>query len=206
MKILLADDHDLVADAIVALLKSNDEELEIDAVRDLPMVFNNLRQSQDYDIIILDLRMPGMNGLTGAKKLMSAYPDIPVMILSGNLTYNDVQLSLDLGVKGLLTKNMTGAALVGAIRLVAAGDMYVPPSLMVQRRNIDNQEGGMRQLTGREIDVLSQLRHGSSNKEIANTLSIQESTVKLHLRSICEKFNAKNRTDIVIKAIDHGLA
>lgn len=204
MRVLLADDHDLVRDALGALLLKDEPALDLVTARDLASALKAVGQNKSFDIIILDLRMPGMNGLKGAAQMMKAAGQTPVIIMSGNAQYNDVQAALRCGVRGFVPKTLAGKSLINAVRLVVSGEIYVPMEFMLQRGDNDNeQEGG---LTVRETDVLYELRKGLSNKEIARELKIAETTVKLHLRSISEKLNARNRTDIVIRAIDTGLA
>lgn len=202
MDILLADDHDLVRDAISALLKSAGDDIEIMAVKDLNEALAAQR-NKFFDVIILDLRMPGMNGLVGAQKMMDAAKDTPVMIMSGQANASDVRAAHKIGLKGFLPKTLAGKSLISAIRLVAGGETYFPAHYINEKNQ--NTVGDIA-LTPRETDVLSQLRQGNSNKEISRALDIAESTVKLHIRSLSEKLSARNRTDIVIKAIDTGLA
>lgn len=204
MDILLADDHDLVRDAIGALLQNDDASIRVETVENLPKVLEKLRQGQTYDVIILDLKMPGMNGLSGIGKVQSLCKDIPIIIMSGNASKQDVHTALELGARGFVPKTLAGKSLVSAVKLVASGESYVPTDVLTgnQTANVDGLRSA---LTKREMEVLSQLRRGHSNKEIARLLDISEATVKLHVRSLSDKFEAKNRTDIVIQAIDAGI-
>ncbi|MEL6686506.1 MAG: response regulator transcription factor [Pseudomonadota bacterium] len=204
MNILLADDHDLVRDAISALLKNDDASIEVDTVENLPRVLEKLRQGERYDVIILDLKMPGMNGLAGIGKVQSLSKNVPIIIMSGNASKQDVHTALELGARGFVPKTLAGRSLVSAVKLVASGETYVPTDVLTGNRG-ETVEGLRAALTKREMEVLSQLRRGHSNKEIARLLEISEATVKLHVRSLSDKFEAKNRTDIVIQAIDAGI-
>lgn len=204
MKILLADDHDLVRDALVGLLRKDDSEIDITAVSDLDKALDVCRQGGAFDVIILDLRMPGMNGLSGIRKMHAQMPGTPVVLMSGNASSTDVHSAIELGVKGFVPKTLSGKSLINALRLVAAGETYVPAEFLSNRGGASSTAVGP-SLTVRELQVLSELRSGNSNKEISRTLDIAETTVKLHLRSLSEKLNARNRTDIVIRAIDLGI-
>lgn len=204
MRILLADDHDLVRDAIGSLLTSQDENIELHVAEDLNSAIAQTRSYSPFDVIILDLRMPGMNGLLGARKMMETVKDAPVIIMSGQAGTSDVRTAHKIGVKGFVPKTLAGKSLINAIRLVASGETYFPVEL-ISGVNSENQSGGIK-LTNREAEVLAQLRQGNSNKEISRALDIAETTVKLHVRSLSDKLTARNRTDIVIKAIDAGLA
>lgn len=202
MQILLADDHDLVRDAIGSLLKNSDDDVAMTVAKDLPEALAFVR-STEFDVIILDLRMPGMNGLVGAQKMMDVTKETPVIIMSGQASANDVRAAHKIGIKGFVPKTLAGKSLISAVRLVASGETYFPARFMSDKTS---EAAGDTALTRREKEVLSQLRQGNSNKEIARALDIAETTVKLHIRSLSEKFSARNRTDIVIKAIDAGLA
>lgn len=204
MQILLADDHDLVRDAIGAMLQNIDPTISVDTVEDLPSAMACLRGEKAYDVIILDLKMPGMNGLAGISKVLAMRTDIPIIIMSGNASTQDVRTALEMGARGFVPKTLAGKSLINAVRLVASGESYVPTEVLTGQE-MGAVEGLRAALTKRETEVLSQLRQGHSNKEIARVLSIAETTVKLHIRSLSDKFSARNRTDIVIRAIDAGI-
>ena len=204
MRVLLADDHDLVRDAVAALMQADDPDTIILNAASVQEAITVADQDDALDIIVLDLKMPGMDGLNGAQKMMSRYPSLPLVILSGTATSTIVRAALKIGVRGFLPKTLSGPALMNALRLIIAGETYAPSSLLSATKP-SMAEGMTSALTPREAEVLSQLRLGGSNKEIGNALEIAETTVKLHLKAIAEKLQAKNRTDIVVKAFDSGL-
>lgn len=197
MRIVLADDHDLVRDAIAGLLMQ-DVETEVVCTEDLDTAMKAVREKGPFDVVMLDLNMPGMNGLGGAQRMVEI-AKAPVILISGTARREDVKAALAMGVKGFIPKTISGKALSSAVRIVAGGETYAPTEFL------QAEDRGDRTLTPREADVLGQLRHGSSNKEIARVLSITETTVKLHLRSIGEKLEARNRLEIVIKALEAQL-
>lgn len=205
MKVLLADDHDLVRDAIGALLRMDELDLELTTTKDLPEALAAVRGVSDFDAIVLDLRMPGMNGLLGAQKMIDRVGDTPIVIMSGNASKADVQAALKIGIKGFVPKTLAGKSLINALRLVICGETYAPAEYLggADKTSVGKDPSA---LTAREAEVLGQLRQGNSNKEIARALDVAETTVKLHLRSITDKLNARNRTDIVVRAIEMGLA
>ncbi len=203
MRLLLADDHDLVRDALGALLKKDDPAVSVETAFDLDTALEKVAGAEPFDVIILDLRMPGMNGLDGAERMVRIAGNTPVVIMSGSAQSSDVHAALRLGVKGFVPKTLAGGSLINAVRLVACGETYVPMQFMHGSEQAGETKGG---LSARERDVLFELRQGRSNKEIARNLDIAETTVKLHLRSISDKLEARNRTDIVIRAIDGGIA
>ena len=203
MKILLADDHDLVRDALGALLVKDEPAIELVSVSDLPAAMEAFQNEGPFEVVILDLRMPGMDGLSGAERMVRLAGDTPVVIMSGSAQPADVQAALRIGVRGFVPKTLAGKSLVNAVRLVASGEVYVPLEFLTRPAAGRDDAAG---LSERERDVLVELRRGRSNKEIARSLEIAETTVKLHLRSISDKLNARNRTEIVIRAIDAGIA
>ena len=205
MKVLLADDHDLVRDAIGALLKADEPDLDLITVEDLPEALAAARAASDFDAIVLDLRMPGMNGLVGVQKMNKVAGNTPIIIMSGSASKADVQAAMKVGVRGFVPKTLAGKSLISALRLVICGETYVPADYLGPSAQTGNNASGVA-LTDRETEVLGQLRQGNSNQEISLALDIAETTVKLHLRSISEKLNARNRTDIVVRAIEIGLA
>lgn len=204
MKLLIADDHELVRDALVGLLQQDEPDMDVVGVKDLATVLQALKSHQSFDIVLLDLRMPGMNGLSGVQKVIEAAGPTPVALMSGAASRADVKSALELGARGFVPKTLSARSLINAVRLILWGETYLPSSFMTNESAVVGTEDGT-SLTDREHQVLKELRHGNSNKEIAKALGIAETTVKLHVRSISDKLNARNRTDIVIKAIDSGL-
>lgn len=205
MRVLLADDHDLVRDALGALLMKDDPALSVTAAGDLAAAFAACDREGAFDVIVLDLKMPGMDGLSGAERMVARAAPAPVVIMSGSARRSDVMAALRIGVRGFIPKTLAGRSLVNAVRLVAGGETYVPMDIL-SGSDDEAGAGAGDGLTEREREVLFELRRGHSNKEIARALQIAETTVKLHLRAISDKLNARNRTEIVIRAIDRGLA
>ena len=205
MRILLADDQDLVRDSLVTLITAYSPGSEVTDVCSLDAALGMLRRGSRYDVAILDLQMPGMNGLEGLRKVISGWPALPVALMSGAARESEVEEALDMGAKGYIPKSMAGKALVRAIELILAGEVFLPSTALRSSpgaREAERNSG----LTDREGQVLKQLREGLSNKEIAQRLDINVATVKLHMRSMSKKLGARNRTEVVLKAIQLGLA
>lgn len=204
MKVLLADDHDLVRDGLMALITRDDPSIEVEGAQDLEEALGKLDRA-DYDVVLLDLRMPGMQGLDGVRRVADAHPSLPIILMSGAISQPDVDAAYRLGIRGFFPKTLAGKALVNALRLVVAGERYIPEMLVHRAREASEAASCITQLSPRETQVLQCLSHGASNKEIAQSLSIQETTVKLHLRNLAEKLGARNRTEIVVRAMEQGL-
>ena len=204
MRVLLADDHDLVRDGLLAILSRDDPSISAKAVADLDLALG-LLEEETFDVVLLDLRMPGMQGLEGVRRILELYPDLPIVLMSGAISHSDIEEAYELGIRGFVPKTLAGKALVNALRLVVAGERYIPSVVMNEIKERDGRLGAHGTVSPREAQVLQRLSHGASNKEIARSLEIQETTVKLHLRNLSEKLGARNRTEIVIKAMEQGL-
>lgn len=210
MRILLADDHDLVRDALKSYLEREDDSVEVVTASSVPGVLDVLASATDpFDIVILDFRMPGMNGFEGLGRVKEASDDAPIAIMSGSASRDDIQGAMSRGAAGFLPKTLSGRSLLGAIRLIMTGERFFPASTFTGT-DVPGVDGGETSsvpinFTRRERDVLGYLFKGQSNKEIARALDLQEVTVKLHVRGLCRKLNAKNRTQAVLNARDLGI-
>ncbi|MCC6470511.1 MAG: response regulator transcription factor [Alphaproteobacteria bacterium] len=206
MRVILADDHDLVRESLKAYIERLAPDIAIAAGRDMQEALALIEQNPPADVIVLDLNMPGMNGLEGLRRACAMRPQTPVVIMSGNNDPSVVRQTLSQGAKGFFPKTMNGRVLVNALRLVVAGETFIPSALLG-----DGGEGGSRDsgngpaFTRREHEVLGHLLRGRSNKEIALSLGIEEVTIKLHVRGVCRKLGARNRTEAVAIAHQRGI-
>jgi two-component system, NarL family, nitrate/nitrite response regulator NarL len=203
MRILLADDQELVRDTIAAFLRL-EPGIEVDVAADFPAALVAVRSGAVYDLILLDYTMPGMNGLAGLAAMRAACPGKPVAILSGTAPRSVAEQALADGAAGFLPKTMSTKTLIAAIRFMAAGEVYAPMSMMTEREAPAASLAGA-QLTPRETEVLRLLCRGLANKEIARELDLQEVTVKLHVKTLYRKIDARNRTHAAMIAKEAGL-
>jgi two-component system, NarL family, nitrate/nitrite response regulator NarL len=200
MRILLADDHDLVRDTIAAYLQANGFH-DITLAASLVEAMQLLRENPQ-DLLLLDYSMPGMNGLESLGTLRANYPGLAVAVLSGTTSRELGEAAVKAGAKGFLPKTLSAAAFVEAVRMIGAGKVFMPLDLLAS----DTPQGdGILSLTRRETDVLRGLCAGKSNKEIARDLELQEVTVKLHVKTLSRKLGARNRTHAAMIARDEGL-
>ena len=216
MKLLLADDHAMFRDALVDYLQRTELNADVTIAKDMNEVMEVMQGGEEFDLVMLDFRMPGMDDLSGLESLLQHYPDTRAVILSGMARTKDVEKAMEMGAAGYLPKTLTGKALINGINKVLAGEKYVAidyntNEIMASSKSQDDEyidvveNGAKADLTPRESEVLEFLLRGASNKEIARSLDLQVVTVKLHVRGICRKLGAKNRTQAALKAQQMGL-
>ena len=199
LHILLADDHDLVRETIAAFLLAEGFATVMTAPS-LPEALDLLRRNR-FDLVLLDYNMPGMNGFDGLKQARSLAKTCPVAIVSGTSSRDLAEAALAAGAIGFVPKTLSSHAMVAAIRVMAAGDVFNPVSILQFDMGTTI---GSTSLTKREADVLRGICKGLANKEIARELDLQEVTVKLHVKTLSRKLGAKNRTHAAMIARDAG--
>ncbi len=207
IRVLLAEDHDIVREGTRQLLEKAGDLSVVGEVGDGEEAVR-LAETLKPDVVVMDVRMPKMGGLEATKRLKARFPRVKVLILSAYENDEYVLPLLEAGADGYLLKTSKGAELASAIRTVHAGRTALDPQLagMVVRRLTSKQgyraEGMAESLTGRELEVLQAAAKGMANKEIAEALSISFYTVQVHLRNIFGKLGVDNRTE----AVTYGLA
>jgi two-component system nitrate/nitrite response regulator NarL len=212
MNFLLADDHDLVRETLRFFLERFDPDVKVTEAKTFPEALDVAARVDHLDLILLDLRMPGMNRFGGLQAMRQRFPNIPIIIISGFVGRDDVIEAIQHGAAGVIPKTLGSKAMLGALRLVLAGETFVPA--MVARDSLEplngddasdpGEDGPLSALTAREREVLKFLTSGLTNKAIGEKLGIQEVTVKLHLRGVFRKFHVSNRTQAVRLAIQSG--
>ncbi|MBO9516243.1 MAG: response regulator transcription factor [Variovorax sp.] len=216
MKILIADDHRLVIEAVKAKLS----ELEPDIEFVLAMSVDELLAgaSDDIDLAMIDLNMPGAEGQAHIDEIRRRHPAVPVIVLSGYEDPAVMRSALERGVLGFIPKAYSPDVMLSAVRLVLAGGVYVPPMMLssvppgviagIPGADPAQRAGGPAQtlehlrnvLTERQVEVLQLLSQGKPNKLIGRALGISEGTVKIHLAAIFRALNVRNRTEAVVAA------
>jgi len=209
MHILVADDHPLFAAALQTLFERNIPASRVTAVADLAAAHRALAGEQTFDLAILDLNMPGGDGLDGIRETVTRFPAVPIVIVSGETDRDIVARALALGARGFLPKTLPIGILPAALQVVLSGGTYVPAEYVSvlsapPPENRSSRSGGIA-LTPREAEVLGLLVAGQSNKEIGRALDMQEVTVKLHARNIFRKLGVRNRVEATNAALKLGI-
>lgn len=196
--ILIADDHDIVREAVARALRS-DLAVEVRTAASGQDTLAEIERHGSFAIVLLDVNMEGINGLEAVRKIVEANQPGAVVIFSGVVNDDFVERSIDAGVRGYVPKTQSLASLPEAIRLIWTGTIFVPFSKRLSKmdQNVN--------LNDKQLNVLRLVESGMSNKQIGHELGMSEVTVKMHLRNICGKLEAKNRTQAVIKARHSGL-
>jgi DNA-binding NarL/FixJ family response regulator len=212
-RVFIADDHQLIIDGIKLLLKPEENIEIVGEARDGKDLFEKLlAMHSKTDIIILDISMPGINGLEAAKKMKARYPDIKIIVFTMHVERSIIQEMLDAGIRGYVLKNTEKEELVLAIQQVAAGHTYISStaSLILKQPSENHlfQAKNAKEdliLTQREKEITRLIAQGLSNIEIGEQLFISHKTVETHRAHIMKKLGAKNSAGVIRYAFQHSL-
>jgi DNA-binding NarL/FixJ family response regulator len=200
-RILLADDHELLRDTLLFYIRSQ-SDMSVKTASNLDEARRIWLEERTFDLVLLDLRMPGMNGLSGLEAALS--DGVRVAIISGVATRSVVEEAMQLGAAGFLSKTTPARALIQAINFMAMGETYVSPEFLGDRK-ADSGHPLANRLSNREFQVLERICNGLSDKEIARDLELQVPTVKLHAKMLFRKLNVSSRTQAAVIAKNEGL-
>jgi two-component system, NarL family, nitrate/nitrite response regulator NarL len=204
MRILIADDHDLLRETLSMFLAS-EGSIDTALASTLDAALDLIQSEEKFDLIILDYNMPGMAGLNGLKRAMEASGDSPVALMSGIASRSVAEEALSFGAAGFVPKTLAAKTLVNAVRFMAMGEKYAPIDFMTADDPTVAPNPLAQKLSRRELQVLEGLSKGKSNKEIARDLDLQEPTIKLHVKTLYRKIGAANRTQAALIAKEEGL-
>ena len=211
MKILLVDDHPLFRGGLKYLLQSLDEHLELGEAGNCSQA-EALAAEHGYDLVLVDLKMPGVGGLDALTVVRAAFPTTPVVVVSGEDDPSVVRAAIECGAMGFIPKSSTPEVMIQALKLVLAHGIYLPPRVLAASQSADptplsavTAEAGLTGLSARQMDVLRCVIQGKPNKVIARELDVAEGTVKAHLSSVLRALGARNRTEAVYAAAKLGL-
>ncbi|MCG6968651.1 MAG: response regulator [Gammaproteobacteria bacterium] len=211
MKVLLIDDHTLFRLGLKGLL----ERSSIEVVGAASTGQEGLQKARELspDVILLDMRMPDMDGLQVLGRLREQGVTVPITILTTSEEERDLVECLRAGAQGYLLKDMDPEELVAALRKIVAGESVVAPQLASALAKALQQKSStpalpetpLSELTPREREIISHLAEGQSNKAIARDLGISDGTVKLHVKAILRKLNVRSRVEAAVIAVEQGL-
>jgi DNA-binding NarL/FixJ family response regulator len=203
LNVLIVDDHEMVLEMFAMYLEGS-ADMNVTTARHLDEGLDKIAEHGPFDVVLLDLNMPGMNGISGLRRAIKANDGKPVAIITGSPSPRMLDEIMNSGAAGIILKTTAVRSLANAIRFMHSGEHYMPLEL-VRERQVASRTVRHGQLSEKEMTVLSFLAQGKQNKEIANDLQLAEPTVKMHVTSICRKLGAQNRTQAVIMARDLGL-
>ena len=212
MRVLLIEDDSATAQSIELMLKSESFNVY---TTDLGEEGVDLGKLYDYDIILLDLNLPGMHGLNGLMNLRNEAPTIPVVIVSAEQDKQVVLQAITYGAVGFITKSSPRAQMTEAIEQILNGNVYLPSDVIRTQKSSPRRSGHeehgispelLQALTRKQLLVLERMTKGESNKQIAYNLDIAETTVKAHVSAILRKLKVHNRVQAILSAGDIDFA
>jgi len=214
MRVILVDDHALVRKGIEELLRSRG----VQVVASVGSGEEGLRRARELpaDVILLDVRMPGMSGIETLRQLRASGVETPVVMLTMSREESDLGEALRAGARGYLLKDIDPEELAPALQAALAGEKTVARDLVGTLARLIGEDDGARaqaprattpygELTPRELEILEHVAGGYSNKMIAQALDITPGTVKLHVKSILRKLGLRSRVEAAVAAVEHGM-
>ena len=203
IRVVVADDHPIVRQGVVALMNAEpDIEVVADVANGRAAVSSVL--AEEPDVVLMDLRMPGTDGVEATRVIRERRPDVAVLVLTTYDTDEAIVRAVEAGAAGYMLKDSPTEDVVDAVRRAAQGETVLAPPItrrLEERRHKVSPDS----LTPREIDVLREVADGNTNAEIADRLHISEATVKTHLIHIYDKLSVSDRAAAVARAYERGV-
>ncbi len=217
LKVLVIDDHPLVQEGVSAALESLADDVTVMAARDSEQALATAAEHPDLDLVLLDLALPGMSGFNLIGKLHERLPSLPVVVLSALEEPENVRHAINAGAMGFVPKSAATRVLIDVLQQVLEGNVTVPLALQSSGPPLSHalpgatgdvapaNEPDVSLLTLRQVEVLSRLCQGKTNKQIATELGLSEKTVKAHVTAIFKVLGVVNRTQAVLVARRVGM-
>jgi two-component system, NarL family, response regulator LiaR len=205
--VMLVDDHNVVRQGLKLFLATQ-PDIEVVGEADNGQTAVQLVAQHQPDVVLMDLLMPQLDGISATQQIKSRYPDVEVIALTSFVEDQQVAAVIKAGAIGYLLKDVQPAELATAIRAAQRGEVHLHPQAarrLMQAIGPKDQPAVAEPLTEREIEVLRALARGESNKQIADTLIVSEKTVKAHVSNILGKLGLQSRTQAVLYALRHGM-
>lgn len=211
LRVMLADDHAILRAGLKLVIEREADMVVVaEAVDGRTAV--DLAPGADADVLVMDVAMPGLNGIEAARQILAKKPGLAVVILSMHIDDSYVLRSLKAGARGYLLKESAEADVIAAIRAVAAGKSFFSPQVTrllqeeyVQRLQEDGKEDSYESLTPREREILQMIAEGQVNKDIANKLNLSLYTVETHRGNILQKLGLRSAAEVVLYAVRKGI-
>jgi DNA-binding NarL/FixJ family response regulator len=201
LRIAIADDHPLMRAALASALADIATDVQFLEAANHAATLALIDASPGPDLLLMDLHMPGNDGIEGVREVRERAPHVPLAVVSADDDPAAVRAMLAIGVSGFIPKTDSPAVIASAVRLILAGGVYVPPRLVAHAGITPAANGiSVPGLTARQVDVVRLLAHGLSNKAIARELGVTEGTIKVHLLAVFRVLDVRNRTAAVIAA------
>lgn len=199
MRLLFADDHDLLRDALKAYLEA-DGQIIVQLAADVKSALDLIAEEGAFDVVLLDFQIPGMDGLVGLRQVIAAQRGKPVILLTGVATAGTAAAALRFGAAAVLRKTLSVDKLKQSIFSILSGQTPSVDSASLMQRAPD-----VPALTPRQKQILRCICSGLSNKQIAREIELQESTIKMHIKILYSKLGVNSRSQAIIKARDFDL-
>ena len=211
INVFLADDHTIVRDGLRAILQGQNDVAVVGEAGDGLETVRLVRETNP-DVAVVDITMPGLDGIEAAAQILRSCPQTRVVILSMHATLEHIHLALEAGAQGYLLKEAAGQELVEAVRAVHSGQRYLSRKIAntvvddyVRRREAEPEDGPLSVLSDRERQVLKLVVEGKASKEIAHILSLSTSTVETYRSRTMQKLGLRDLPSLVRFALEHGL-
>jgi DNA-binding NarL/FixJ family response regulator len=202
-RVIIVDDHPLFRDALKQTLTSAFPGIVIAEAGTLEAVSGTLASDRDFDLVLLDLKMPGVQGFSGLVFLRAQYPAVPIVVVSASEEPHIIRRALDLGASGYIPKSASAETMRRALAVLLDGGIWTPEIAAVETSpdsEADRLARRLATLTPQQVRVLMMLREGLLNKQIAHQLGVSEATIKAHVSAILQKLDVDSRTQAVIAA------
>jgi DNA-binding NarL/FixJ family response regulator len=202
-RVIIVDDHPLFRDALKQTLTSAFPGIVIAEAGTLEAVSDTLASDRDFDLVLLDLKMPGVQGFSGLVFLRAQYPAVPIVVISASEEPHIIRRALDLGANGFIPKSASAETMRRALAVLLGGGIWTPEIAAVETSpdsEADRLARRLATLTPQQVRVLMMLREGLLNKQIAHQLGVSEATIKAHVSAILQKLDVDSRTQAVIAA------
>lgn len=201
MKILILDDHPLFSHALKQVVQNIKEIQTIDIATNVNQALENFQNGKHYDLLLVDIGLPGLDGFSFMKWLQTNFINAPVIVISASNDPTIAEQALKKGAKGFIHKSEDINIIIQGIKQVKQGHVFTSNCSLQETSDLENQSNAENLgITARQLSILRLLEHGASNKEIAQKLNISDSTVKKHISNIFTLLCVQNRTALVLEA------